>query len=257
MNSLPLPLPLPLPLVNVFNTPYELWTKRRATFEEIQESGNIHLMIKEKRIVRICNHIDAAKYILSKQHDESFENFIETQLIQSTDFNNMRGAMPPQTPKSLSDYQRRYRPHTFLLVSSDINNVGKTLSEGQILFHGGFWPNPSIGSEIITSRPFSTSFSPQMALRNANWNGKAYDAGEINLFVLRVVSPKTKAFIFRIKGTEKGHEKEVLFSSGAKLTLKRKELIDATTVAYKVDPNNNINLLSKPAPSYILEVDIS
>ncbi|WP_131245239.1 hypothetical protein [Aeromonas bestiarum] len=245
-----------LPLVNVFNSPYELWSTRNATFEEIKESGNFHLMIKEKLLIKICNHIDAAKYIISKQHDEVFEDFVETQLDKSIEFNNMRGEMPSQTPKSLSDHQRKYQKHNFHMVSSDINNIGKKLSTGQTLYHGGFWPE-CYGKEFVTNRPFSTSFSPQMALRNAHWQGKSYDAGEINLFVLRVTTPKTNAFIFRIKGTDKGHEKEVLFAAGAKLTLISKTLIEKNTMVYKVDPKKNLQILEKKVPSYMLEIDIS
>lgn len=245
-----------LPVVNIFNSSYELWSKRDATFDEIKESGNIHLMIKERLLLKICNHIDAAKYIISKQHDDAFEDFIETQLDTSIEFNNMRGEMPSQTPKSLSDHQIKYQEHNFHMVSSDINHIGKKLSTGQILYHGGFWPE-YYGEEFVTNRPFSTSFSPQMALRNAHWRGKSYDADEINLFVLRVTTPKTNVFTYRIKGTDKGHEKEILFAAGARLTLKSKTLIEKNTMVYKVNPQNTLQVLEKEVPSYMLEVDIS
>ena len=56
---------------------------------------------------------------------------------------------------------------------------------------------------------------------------KAYDAGVIDLLVLKVTQPYTRVFSYKIKGTEKGNEKEVLFSSGAKL-----KLIESKTIRY-------------------------
>ncbi|MGU3847378.1 hypothetical protein ACVZHT_38210, partial [Vibrio diabolicus] len=75
-------------------------------------------------------------------------------------------------------------------VDADINSIGKTLSDGQFLFHGGLWFS-SCENEVTLRKPFSTSFCPQVALRNAEWRGKAYDQGQIDLLVLRVSNPKT------------------------------------------------------------------
>ena len=79
--------------------------------------------------------------------------------------------------------------------------------------------------------------------------------GEIQLFVLKVVNPKTKVFAFRRKGTNLGHEKEVLFSSGAILTLCKKTLIQND---YNVAiAGNGGRILTKKVPAYLLEINIA
>lgn len=73
--------------------------------------------------------------------------------------------------------------------------------------------------------------------------------------VLRVLSPRTNVYVFKQKGTDKGHEKEVVFASGAKLTKVKEHYITHRT-AYKSD-NNSQQLLEKLVPIYVLEVNIS
>ncbi|HIF9460115.1 TPA: hypothetical protein ACX6SH_004202 [Photobacterium damselae] len=242
-----------LPIVNVFEKPYELWEEREQTLEEMRQSGDFHRRVKVRLEAKICNHIDAAKHMLFKIVDTQLEHFIKDYLNQSLNYKLMRSEMPSKTPKSLSDYQRIFQNSSFNQVSIDINNYGKVLSDGQCLFHGGLYPIEA-GEAFITTRPFSTSFCPQIALRNAEWAGKAYDAGEINLIVLRAVNPQTKTFCFRLNGTDKGHEAEVLFAAGAKLTLLRKVKI-TDGKAYKVCSQGR--LLEKEIPFYLVEADIS
>ena len=242
-----------LPLVNVFKYPYELWDTRDQTIDEMRQSSNFHERVKVKLNARIQNHNEAAEHILLKVVDNQLEHFIKDYLNSSVSFNNMRKGMPSRTPKSLSDFQRKFQSNDFKQVTIDINNIGKKLSEGQYLFHGGLWPRGA-GKSFITKRPLSTSFCPQIALRNAEWAGKSYYAGEINIFVLRVVNPQTNVFCFRINGTDKGHEVEVLFASGAQLTLRRKTLIKTDGSVYIACRERT---LKKEIPFYLLEVDIS
>jgi hypothetical protein len=244
-----------LPLVNVFETPYELWEERDQTLEEIKVSGSFHERVKVKLEAKLSNYVDAAKHMLVKVVDNQLERFIKDYLKQSSSYNNMRREMPSQTPKVLSDYQRRFQSASFEQVSIEINNHGKVLSEGQYLFHGGLCPI-NIGESFITDRPFSTSFCPQIALRNAEWAGKAYDADEVNLFVLRTVNPQAKTFCFRLNGTDKGHEAEVLFASGAKMTLRSKTQIKSGN-AYKACSQYPRRTLKKKIPFYLVEIDIS
>ena len=245
-----------LPLVNVFEKPYELWDTRDQTAEEMMQSGNFCERVKVKLNARIENHIEAAEHMLLKTADIQLERFIKDYLNNSIDFKNMRKEMPSQTPKSLSEFQRKFQSSSFRQVTRDINMIGKKLSEGQCLFHGGLWPR-EVGESFVTSRPFSTSFCPQIALRNAEWAGKAYDAGEINLLVIRVVNPQTNVFCFRIKGTQKGHEAEVLFATGAQLILRKKTLIKSNGLAYNVCRQIPGRTLEKQIPFFLVEADIS
>jgi hypothetical protein len=115
------------------------------------------------------------------------------------------------------------------------------------LYHGGYWGSSSC-LEIITSRPFSTSFCPQIAIRNATWNNKAYRNGAVHLFVLKVLKPKSLAYIFSRNG-EKGHEKEVLFERGTKIVLIRAAYFGEIQVSAWDGPLGKV--VSKDVPATI------
>ena len=171
--------------------------------------------------------------------DNALEHHINNALNSSANFKIWRQTMSRRTPIQLTNYQRKYIFDNS--VVQEINEIDCILSDGQFLFHGGCWMGENfIGAEYITSLPFSTSFCPQVALRNAEWGGKAYDAGVIDLLVLKVTQPYTRVFSYKIKGTDKGNEKEVLFSSGAKLKLIRSETIRCDYKVCKVIPNRTV-----------------
>ncbi|MCG3462972.1 hypothetical protein L7G72_14170 [Xenorhabdus bovienii] len=133
---------------------------------------------------------------------------------------------------------------------------GDVLATGQVLFHGGdIVSHLNINESIVTERPFSSSFCPAMALRNSNWRGKSYDKNQVNLLILRVVDSNTNAFVFKINGTDKGHEKEVLFASNATLTLRKRTILAKNYTTYKAD--EYFNAYKKSVPAYLLHVDIS
>lgn len=241
-------------IVNVFKTPYEVWTTRAPTMDEVKQAGRMLHSVNDKLLYTLNNHLDAAKHMLIKGADNALAHFIEDYLNESADLKKLRSAMPSKTPASISTYQQQYPQCNLLQVNNDIGIHGIKLDEENVLFHGGFWP-PAWGTSYKTDKPLSTTFCPQVALRNAEHNGKAYDAGEIHLLVLKVVNPKTKAFIFRQNGTNLGHEKEVLFSSGAILTLRSKTLIKND---YRVAKSNGTSdSLIKEVPAYVVEIYIS
>lgn len=230
-----------LPIVDVFETPYEIWTYRNATLDEgiqhLQEYGRPIFQVRDKLEKSISNAYEAAVHMALIGADNALEDHINKALNSSSNFKIWRQTMPSKTPIQLTNYQRK---HIFdNSVVQEINKIDCILSDGQFLFHGGCWMGEnSIGTEYITSSPFSTSFCPQVALRNAEWGGKAYDAGVIDLLVLKVTQPDTRVFSYKIKGTDKGNEKEVLFSSDAKLKLISSKTIRCDYKVRKVIPNS-------------------
>lgn len=198
----------------------------------------------------ISSHLEAAIYISKTGADNGLENFIDSYLDQDQSYRTLRQAMPSKTPSVLFDFQQKYPNFSAADVDREINNIGHVLSEGQYLFHGGLWPNNAEKTVTLTS-PFSTSFCPQVALRNAEWQGKAYDSGQIDLFVLRAEKPRANVFSFRRKGTNMGNEKEILFASGAKLTLHSRTLVREN---YAVSKYNH---RSKNVPIFVTEVGVS
>jgi len=245
-------------IIDIFSTPYEVWSTREATRDEMlkifKEKGYFLSVVRDRLIEVIDTPLKAAKYIAKVSIDDELERFIDEMLEHSDAYKLMRQKMPSKTPKGLADYQKRYSKCDFREVDQAINSYGDLLAEGQYLFHGGLWPD-HMGTQFTTTRPLSTTFSPQVALQNAEFYGKAYDANRIDLFVLYVKNPKTKVFVFRRKGTMLGHEKEVLFASGATLVLKNRYLIrNDYSICKCID---GIRTVKKEVPIYVLEVEIS
>ena len=242
-----------LPLVNTFKIPYEAWTTKTPSIDEIRKNGSLNLHVKDKLVATVCNPLEAAEYIIEKSIDNGLSNFINSALDNDICFKTWRRSMPSKTPKVLSDYQQKYNEYAFCNVDSAINEHGAFLSEGQILFHGGVFPRVN-GDVFTTNRPLSTTLCPQVAICNAIHRGKAYDNGRIDLFVLRVCNPKTKVFVFRRKGTSMGHENEILFASGAKLRLCSPKLICNNYKVHKAGLGGRT--LKKDIPAYVMGIDI-
>jgi hypothetical protein len=202
-----------LPLVDPFIPAYEAWETRPATLEEMSANGSPG-HIKVAMIARIADAPAAANYMARVAVDNGLSNHIQTALSKNPAYKSWQSAMPTTTPPEISRYQKDYQKSDFPAVSKEINQNGNSLSPGQYLFHGGLWPG---GSSLVTTRPLSTSLCPQVALRNAEHEAKAYDAGRLDLLVLHASNATTKAFVFKRKGTKLGHESEVLLPSGAHL----------------------------------------
>ncbi len=247
-----------LPIVNPFQSFYEVWSYKQPTEEEMRifyEKNDYYTpTIKDKLIEVIDTPLKAAHYISRIGADNGIDNHINDFLEKSLEYKTMRRSMPSKTPQELSNYQKKYPNFNQLTLDSEIKNIDAFLTENQCLFHGGSWFDDNF-SIIKTQRPLSTTFSPQVALRNSEHKGKAYDSGRIDLFVLKVKEPKTPVFIFRNKGTRLGHENEVLLMSGANLHLKNRILIKKDYTVSKVE--NGVNIITKKVPIYVLEIELS
>lgn len=166
--------------------------------------------------------MDAAVHIANEGTDQTLRNYINDTLSASYEYKAWRHAMPSTTPKNIADYQKSLSTCDLNAVSRDIVAIGQVLTHGQCLFHAGVSALPS---PLVTSRPLSTSFCPDVALRNAEHKGKAYHGGRIDLFVFEAYNPTTTVFVFRRDGTNLGHENEVLFAAGAQVKITASNLI--------------------------------
>ena len=245
-------------VVNVFAMPYEVWTRRRTTAEEaisLQRNQGLSLIealeVNDKLIEKVSTHTEAAAYMLRKRADNGLENHVDRALDTSIEYRDLRELMPLNVPEALSSYQSEFSEDGLALADEAIKACGVEIAEGQLLFHGGQWGSGS--PTLTTTRPFSTSFCPQVALRNAEWRGKAYDAGRVDLMVVRVTQPVTKAYVYSRQGSH-GNEKEIVFASSAHLKLVRKTHITDYSV-YTVD--SGLRQIKKIVPAYVVEVEIS
>lgn len=196
---------------------------------------------------QINNAVSAASRFAKVGMDNSLANQIENALDATTGLKSWLGAMPSKTPAGIAKYQNQFAICDLAAVANDLTSFGVNLTVGQQLFHGGFWAQ---SSPFTTAKVLSTSLCPQVALRNAEFKAKAYDAGRVDLWVLRVAGPDVKAFVFKHRGTRLGHEKEVLIATGVKLTLVTDTFIRADYLVSKV------NHPDKLVPIHVLEIDI-
>ena len=140
--------------------------------------------------------------------------------------------MPETTPKPIAEYQGDTYCCDLKAVSEAIRLIGRPVMPGQYLFHGGKWPTEyKHGAIFETTRPLSTTLCPNIAMGVPQWHGRAYRNNAIDLFVLRVSEPRAKGFFFNSKDIDTGHEKELVFEQGVKLTLTSCEDIQEIPVA--------------------------
>lgn len=228
-----------IPLINQFHTPHQT--------------------------ININTPDDAVIYLLNKNRDiaerKILENYIKESLVNNlSDYKTARDMMNSRTPRILSSYQNHYSTKINMtkvdkaITTASNNNF---LSDNQILFHGGqILNNINVGESFTTSRPLSTSLCPKKALHNGEHLGKYYNYNCVNLIILTVKNIQQPAFIFRISGTNKGDEKEVLIHSGAILKVVNKTLINSNYSVWGYDSNRGYSL-EKQLPAYLIEADIS
>lgn len=228
-----------IPLINQFHTPHQT--------------------------ININTPDNAVIYLLNKNRDiaerKILENYIKESLINNlSDYKTARDMMNSRTPRILSSYQNHYSTKINMTkVDKAITTASNTnfLSNNQILFHGGGILNAlAIGESRLITRPLSTSLCPVKALYNGEHKGKYYDENCVSLIILTVKNIQQPAFIFKIKGTNKGYEKEVLIHSGTTLTLVNKIQINPKYSVYASNPTYG-PLLTKEVPAYLIHATIS
>lgn len=241
-------------LVNPFYPPYIEWNTRDPTQEEMLEAIRQGLQMPHSINISpretLTDHRGVGEFMLNEVVNNRLELYIDDFLRSSVDFNNNISMMPQNDPEFINVYKHSYPYCNFEKVSEDIDNFGAFLADGQGLFHGGYIKE-EVGGTFVLGRPLSTSFCAQVALRNADWNGKAYDQGEIHLIVLKMVNAQTKAYFFSLDG-ELGNEKEVLLASGLKCKVISKNLIREDYPTYKMD---GLNPVRKEVAAYLIEVE--
>lgn len=168
-------------------------------------------------------------------------------------FENWRHLMPEPTPAALERYQETYNVLNLSNVDTLIKQYGAIPPEGQVLFHGGQFA--FLPWQYTSQRPLATSFCPGAAIANGWHLGKAFEAGYIDLVMLTVTQPKSRAYFFSHEDNEegfsrKGHEREVLFETGAEITISERILI-------REDFPVGMGWQSKIVPSYLLIATIS
>ncbi|HEO1782944.1 hypothetical protein [Acinetobacter baumannii] len=246
-----------LPILNTFSKPFQIWSKRELTPEEI-EAGKYEIRemfdgINDKIEKSIDSALDAAKHIAEVVNDEMLASHIEKSINNESVFKIWRKAMPSKVPPNINNYQKLYPKCDFEAVSREIEEVGHLPTEGQYFFHGGYIFKEDL-NELYTDKPLSTTLCPQVALLEAVNLGKAFHDGVIHLYVLKVVKPQTKVYVFKQNGSKMGREREILFAAGAKLKVENKTLINES---FPTGISEDYREIKKDVPIYVIEVSIS
>lgn len=195
----------------------------------------------------ISTHTEAAIHTILNRHVRDISQHIQAALRENASYHDLLNLMPNPMPDALASYQAEYSENDLISADEAIKAHGAKMADGEYLFHGGHWSGS--GDTYITTRPFSTSFLPEVAILNAKWHGKAFNAGRLDLMVVRVTRPKTKSYAYD-RDSSHGYEYEVVFASGAALT----RLSEKYVTEIKVSSDKGCERM---IPAYLIEVEIS
>ena len=166
--------------------------------------------ICDKLVKTIANPVDAAFEVVDGKylsHIESYaKEYCNQQLVK------WRQYMPTETPRSVLTRRNAYGKRDDVLVSSDVAAYGMLPPNGQVLFHAGMLP---WSKTVKLERPLSTSLSPCVAWLDALRNAPKATDPILCVYVLTVIRPTTKVFVYDHKRSNLSHGLEVLFNSGA------------------------------------------
>ena len=191
----------------------------------------------DKLLARYTDPLTAFKAFLEKNSDVSLiQSFIRKRVAESID--DWRSVMPNQDPEALTWRRHNYAMRNDDQVNREIIQYGKRLSDGQILYHGGCFPDElnRLDRPLSTSLSFVVSYIEglQHAVR-AGWS-------RFVVYVLKFRNPVSKAFVYDINDAEFGHEFEVVVGSGATFAERTSIYQSRTSVEYPRPREVNVDL---------------
>lgn len=118
----------------------KIYSKRERTPEECKSPSDILVPVNDRLIKTVCTSEDAVKHAIENYGDKNLQKHISDALNSNKEFKALRGNVPSQTPKELSNYQKKYDRNDYKTkdeADKKIKEVGTPLANGQELFHGG------------------------------------------------------------------------------------------------------------------------
>lgn len=241
--------------INFFDYVYVIHEYREPTKEEIKFAADNNILITYMYIGVECgikkvipSAFGAAKHMAEVHSDNELGNRLSNFLETGDEFKQWKINIPKITPKELHKYQNIYVTSDLCAVNKEILENKTVLTFGQELFHGGRWDGP-VGGIKITTRPLSTTFCPQVALREADHGDKAYREERIDICVLKIMHDDIHAYAFGNEGNH-GNEKEVLLEDNLIIKKVSEEKFCDKYHAY-VPPNKE-----KYIPVYVVVLEV-
>lgn len=167
-----------------------------------------HIVWEPSDPIIVNNYVELGELAMS--YKNAVAQFVDL-FLKSSILKSWRQSMGSTVPYALSKYQKKYGETED--VDAAIASIGAKLSEGQKLYRGGF-TSSGIQLDVL-----STTFDPAVAINEALWGGKAAKQGILSVYVLEVVAPNTCVYVFKQRGSNLGHEKEVVFASKANVII--------------------------------------
>lgn len=149
-----------------------------------------------------------ARQMAQSYDDNAMPNALHDSLVTNLAYKAAKDATPfLKDSPAIERYRKMYGRHDAAAVISEILDAKIYLPPGQVLFHGGPWPEralvPAVGARYATRQPLSATLCPQVAAVHSCYEPLGF------LWHISLTSP-TPCFVFDNKNRVLGHEFEVL-----------------------------------------------
>ncbi|HLP81904.1 MAG TPA: hypothetical protein VK141_07945 [Nitrosomonas sp.] len=162
-----------------------------------------------RRKLRTIWRPDELARLMAQSHgDNAMPNALHDSLKANLAYKAAKDATPfLKDAPAIARYRKMYGRHDVAAVISEILDTGVYLPAGQVLFHGGPWPEsnglPPVGARYATQQPLSATLCPQVAAVHSCYEPRGF------LWHISLTNP-TPCFVFNNKNRVLGHEYEVL-----------------------------------------------
>ncbi|EIP0122539.1 DUF4885 domain-containing protein [Vibrio sp. B513a] len=173
--------------------------------------------------VTISNHKDFLLHTIKNYSRSGIVFRFREALPKSSSFQKIKQLTPKlKDVPEVNKYRNTPENASLSDVDSEVFEYGFPVESGQVLYHGG---SQEISSKLITTRPLSTTYCPEVALWHADndYRSKGKDNPKPVVWILEIAPCcNKKAVVFRKGGSNMENEYEVLFGSGLEIISKKK-----------------------------------
>nr|WP_296336736.1 hypothetical protein [uncultured Acidovorax sp.] len=162
-----------------------------------------------RRKLRTIRRPDELARLMAQSHgDNAMPNALHDSLEANLAYKAAKDATPfLKDSPAIARYRKMYGRHDVAAVISEIFDAEVYLPAGQVLFHGGPWPEsngvPPVDARYTTQQPLSATLCPQVAAVHSYYEPRGF------LWNISLTNP-TPCFVFDNKNRVLGHEYEVL-----------------------------------------------
>lgn len=164
---------------------------------------------RRRRLRTIHSPLELARIMAQSHGDNALPNALHDSLKNNESYKLAKRATPfLKDSPAISRYRNSSKKtHDPTAIIEEILNAGTFMPAGQVLFHGGPWPEsgtlPLIDTAFFNHQPLSTSLCPQVAKLHSFYEPRGF------LWYISLCNA-IPCFVFNNKNRILGHEFEVL-----------------------------------------------